>query len=205
MHISEGALGLPLLASSGAFVAMGTTLGLKRLDYDKIMTAALLSAAFVVASLVHVPIGPGSMHLMLNGLLGMILGIGAIPAIVVALILQTLLFQHGGISVLGINALIMAGPAVIVYFLFGSLVRKGGKTGMVGGFLGGFSAVLLSSLIMAGSLIASNLSFSTTARILVGANLPVMVIEGFITMFAVSFLLKVQPDLLRRKVVLPPK
>jgi cobalt/nickel transport system permease protein len=39
-----------------------------------------------VASLIHVPIGPSNAHLILNGLVGLLLGWGAFPAILVALI-----------------------------------------------------------------------------------------------------------------------
>ena len=43
------------------------------------------------------------MHLILNGLLGMLLGWAAFPSIFVALMLQAILFQYGGITVLGVN------------------------------------------------------------------------------------------------------
>ena len=58
MHISEGVLSGPVLISGGALAAVGTAIGLKKLDYDRIAQAAILSAAFFVASLIHVPIGP---------------------------------------------------------------------------------------------------------------------------------------------------
>ena len=99
MHISEGVLSGPVLAGGWALATVGTTLGLKRLDYDRLMTVAILSAAFFVASLIHVPIGPVSAHLILNGLLGAILGLAAFPAICVALLLQAVLFQYGGLVV----------------------------------------------------------------------------------------------------------
>ena len=67
------------------------------------MTVAILAAAFFVGSLIHVPIGPSSVHLILNGLLGMLLGWAAFPSIFVALMLQAILFQYGGITVLGVN------------------------------------------------------------------------------------------------------
>ena len=81
MHISEGVLSAPVLAGGWVLAAAGTAIGLKRLDYDRLMTVAILAAAFFVASLVHVPIGPASVHLILNGLLGVILGFAAFPAI----------------------------------------------------------------------------------------------------------------------------
>ena len=82
MHISEGILSAPVLICSGAIAAAGTINGLKKVDYEHIMPTALLSSTFFVASLIHVPLGPGSVHLVLNGLLGIILGWAAIPGIV---------------------------------------------------------------------------------------------------------------------------
>ena len=55
-------------------MAAGTAVGLKKLKEDKIPQAAILSAAFFVASLIHVPIGPSSVHLILNGIVGLMLG-----------------------------------------------------------------------------------------------------------------------------------
>ena len=48
MHISEGVLSGPVLAGGWALSAVGVGLGLKRLDYDRLMTVAILSAAFRV-------------------------------------------------------------------------------------------------------------------------------------------------------------
>ena len=65
----------------------------------------ILSSAFFMASLIHVPIGPSSVHLLLNGIVGLLLGWGAFPAILVGLALQAMFFQFGGITVLGVNTL----------------------------------------------------------------------------------------------------
>ena len=111
MHISEGVLSAPVLISGAALAAAGTAIGLKRLDYDRIAQVGVLSSAFFVASLIHVNVGPASVHLILNGIVGLLLGWSAVPAILVALTLQAIFFQYGGITVLGINTLIMALPA----------------------------------------------------------------------------------------------
>ena len=84
MHIAEGVLSPPILAAGYALTAVGTALGLRRLNYDKLMTVTILAATFFVGSLIHVPIGPSSAHLILNGLLGVLLGWAVFPAILAA-------------------------------------------------------------------------------------------------------------------------
>uniref|UniRef100_UPI003A951F43 energy-coupling factor ABC transporter permease n=1 Tax=Desulfovibrio legallii TaxID=571438 RepID=UPI003A951F43 len=63
MHIAEGVLSPAVLLTGYALTAAGTAVGLRRLDYDRLMTVAILAAAFFVGSLSHVPIGPSSAHL----------------------------------------------------------------------------------------------------------------------------------------------
>jgi cobalt/nickel transport system permease protein len=55
------------------------------------MTVSLLPTTFCVASLIHVPIGPGNVHLILEGLMGIVLGWSCFPAILIALFLQSIL------------------------------------------------------------------------------------------------------------------
>jgi cobalt/nickel transport system permease protein len=196
MHISEGVLSGPVLAGGWVLTAVGTGLGLRRLDYDRLMTVAILSAAFFVASLIHVPIGPVSAHLILNGLLGAILGPAAFPAICVALLLQAVLFQYGGLIVLGINTFDMGFPAVACACLFGSLLRTTGTGRTVGAFCCGFFSVLAAALLTACALALSGEGFVATAKAIVVAHIPIMVVEGVITAMAVGFLAKVRPELL---------
>jgi cobalt/nickel transport system permease protein len=205
MHISEGILSGPVLVSGAALAAVGTGIGLKSLDYDRIARAGILSASFFVASLVHVPIGPSSIHLILNGLVGLLLGWGAFPAILVALVLQAVLFQFGGITTLGVNTVLMALPAVLCFYLFRSFIRRSSAVWMVASFMAGFFSVLLSGLIVGLALVFTGESFFQAAAVVVVAHLPVMVIEGVITLFCVGFLKKVQPDLLpgRPETVMP--
>ncbi|RTZ99153.1 MAG: cobalt transporter CbiM [Deltaproteobacteria bacterium] len=196
MHISEGILSGPVLGTGMAVAAIGTAVGLKRLDYDHIARAGVLSAAFFVASLVHVPIGPANVHLLLNGLVGLFLGWGAFPVILTALILQAVLFQFGGITTLGVNTAAMAVPAVIVRYAFGPLIWKRPPVAQAAAFACGFGAVLLGAVLVGLALIFTGQEFLEVTGIIMAAHLPVMVIEGVITLFAVAFLKKVQPALL---------
>jgi len=198
MHISEGVLS-PAILIGGAVVTMaGVAIGLKKVDNENIPKMGILSAAFFVASLVHVPAGPASVHLILNGLLGLILGWKAFPAILVALALQALLFQFGGITTLGINTMNMALPAVICYYLFGWGVKSGIKQPMfiIAAFASGFCAVLVSSILVGFSLYLTGEAFLPAAKLIVAAHLPVMIIEGIVTAACILFLKKVRPELL---------
>ncbi|MBW6520136.1 MAG: cobalt transporter CbiM [Desulfoarculaceae bacterium] len=196
MHISEGILTGPVLLGGGALTIIGTTIGLRRLNYERIMTVALLASTFFVASLIHVPIGPGSAHLLLGGLMGIILGWAAFPAILTALLLQALFFQYGGLLVLGVNTFNMAAPAVLCGLALRPWLHRGKSRQLSAGFLAGFCSLLLSALLTAAALWLSDPGFSHAAAILVAANVPVMVIEGCITFFIVGFLARVQPEIL---------
>lgn len=196
MHISEGVLSMPVLVAGAAFAVAGTGIGLKKVDQDHIMSVAILSAAFFVASLVHVPIGPTSSHLILNGLLGVILGWAAFPSILVALLLQAVLFQFGGLTVLGVNTFDMAAPAVICFYLFRPMLRAEGTRRTVGAFCVGAFAVLLSAVLTSTALWISGDQFTSAAYILLVAHIPIALIEGVITSFAYGFLLKVKPEVL---------
>lgn len=196
MHISEGILTGPVLVSSAAMAAIGTTIGLKQMDYDRITQAGILSAAFFVAALIHVPIGPSSVHLILNGIVGLLLGWVAFPVILTALVLQAVLFQYGGITTLGVNTLIMAAPAVSVHLLFSRLIWKSAGISRLAAFASGFFSVFGGALIVGMALIFAQENFIETAALVVSIHLPVMAIEGIITVFCIDFLKKVHPVLL---------
>lgn len=198
MHISEGVLSAPILISGGALTACGTFIGLKRLDTDRIMSVSMFTATFFVASLIHVPIGPASIHLVLNGLLGIMLGWVSFPAILIGLLMQAIFFQYGGLVVLGVNTFNMALPALAVFYLVRPLMKKPGSR-LLAGFIGGSTAVFLSAVCMALSLSLSDMGFLTTAKITIIANLPVMIIEGLITMFVISFVSRVHPDIIMER------
>ena len=46
MHISEGVLSPAVLGAGAVLAAAGIVIGLRKLDYDRLMTVAILAAAF---------------------------------------------------------------------------------------------------------------------------------------------------------------
>ena len=196
MHISEGVLNGPVLITGAVVALAGTAVGLKKLDLNQVAQAGMLSAAFFVASLIHVPIGPSNVHLILNGIIGLLLGWAAFPVILIALVLQAMIFQFGGITTLGTNTAIMALPPLVCYYLFGSLILKRPGIAIPAAFACGFLSVLGGALLVGAALMFTEGSFLQVAALVVAAHLPVMVIEGIITVFCISFLKKVRPEML---------
>ncbi|MDD3580167.1 MAG: cobalt transporter CbiM [Desulfobacca sp.] len=196
MHISEGVLSPAVLAGGAVLTVVGTAIGLRKIDYEAIPRVAILSAAFFVASLIHVPVGPVGLHLVLNGLMGLLLGWMAVPAILIALFLQALLFQFGGLTVLGVNTVTMAAPAVLCFYTYRGLLRHPGTPAAIGAFACGFTAVLLSGLLVALALITTGQAFLEVAQLVLLAHIPIMIIEGIITLFIYLFLQKVRPEML---------
>jgi cobalt/nickel transport system permease protein len=198
MHISEGILATPVLVGGAALTAAGLGVALKKLNNEDIPKVGVLSAGFFVAGLIHVPIGVASVHLVLNGLIGLILGWLSFPAIFVGLLLQSIMFQYGGITALGVNTFNMAVPALVSYFLFGRLARRTRKSyvSSVSAFLAGSLAIFLSGIFVGFSLYLTGKAFLPAAKLLVAGHIPVMLIEGIITAACLTFLKKVKLELL---------
>lgn len=205
MHIAEGVLSPAVLAGGAVLTLAGTALGLRKLEYDRLVAVGILSAAFFVASLIHVPVGLSSAHLVLNGLVGVLLGWAAFPSILVALLLQALLFQFGGITVLGVNVFTMGFAAVISWYVFRAIcyLCPGMKGVRVAAFMGGALGVALAAVLTALALAFTDEGFWLAARLLLLAHLPVMLVEGLVTMFTVSFIMRVRPELLGMAPVRP--
>ena len=117
VHLSDGVLTWPWLAGGFLLAALLVAMAFPLRDED-IPRTALLTAVFFVASLLHVKCGPSSVHLLLNGLVGILLGRRAGLAIGLGLLLQVALLGHGGFTTLGINTVVMTLPALLVGGLF---------------------------------------------------------------------------------------
>ncbi len=200
MHIHEGvlsgsSLGIGVLGAGAALTAIGTAVGLVKLDYAHVPRVAMLSAAFFVASLIMVPLGPSYVHPVFNGLMGLILGWAAFPAFLVALFLQAMFFQVGGLTTLGVNTFNMAAPAVACYFLLRRPWRSD-RAAFIAALAAGTLGIVLAALLVRGCLLSAGEGFQTVSLAVLAADLAVAPIEGLMTGSIVLFLRKVKPELL---------
>ncbi|MBZ8180091.1 cobalt transporter CbiM [Oscillatoria salina] len=210
MHIPDGFLP-PSVSIIGYAVTGGATwYSLRQINKDKspqekIPKASLLTAAFFVASLIHIPLGFSSIHLVLNGLVGVLLGYYAFPAITIGLFFQAVMFQHGGLSTLGVNAAMMGIPALLAYHLFrlgkSQESRFNFRTKLFA-FFAGAGALATSAAIFTVvtiTTITPDLNAETEQKaifVALGGYAIQAVIEGVFTVMLVSFLERVKPELL---------
>ena len=204
MHLSEGVLHAPVLLANAVLAAGGVAIGLRKLEQERLPLTALFAAAFFVAGTIHVPVGIGSVHLILNGMAGLFLGWTVFPAFLIALLLQVLFFSFGGFAVLGVNLCIMAIPAVIAHYLWRARLRPqmslknrlfvGIGAGVVG--VGGAAALASLELMLDGGK-----SYTDLVWLLLASHLPVFVLDSVISVGVISLLCKMYPDALNRCVL----
>lgn len=213
MHITDGILPSTIIISGYAITGGMVWYSLQKINRygdlsEQIPKASLLTAAFFVASLIHIPIPPSSIHLVLNGLVGVVLGYFAFPAILIGLLFQALMFQHGGITTLGVNAAMMGIPAILAYHIF-QLHRFFGQSARwvnLFAFIAGAGAIALSALVFTILLITKNPAeinpeLARKATYLgLGVYSIQAVIEGIFTMLLVSFFQRVKPELLSHSI-----
>jgi cobalt/nickel transport system permease protein len=210
MHIPDGILPAHVCAAGYAAAAPVAWYSLRKIKREgdpreHIPKAAMLTAAFFVVSWIHIPIPPTSVHLVLNGLLGAVLGYYAFPAIIIGLFFQAVMFHHGGLTTLGVNTIIIGVPALLAYQVFRlrNIREWGGhiKTGVFGfaaGFVAMAASVALFLLFLVPNIPAELDIAAEQAAIytLAIAHLPLMAIEGIFTALVTIYLQRVRPKLL---------
>jgi cobalt/nickel transport system permease protein len=206
MHLPDGVVPVEFaLAGYGASAAI-CALCLRRIAAQRdpaaaIPRAAMLTAAFFAATLVAIPVPPVSVHMVLSGLMGVMLGWFAFPAILVGLFLQAVMFGHGGLTSLGLNGVIIGLPALLaggLYRLAGArmpaVAAAGAGAGAVAVALALFAAILLAGLPTQIDAGAERVALAAMAV----AHLPLMLAEGAIVLAVLAVLRRVEPGMLPR-------
>ena len=118
VHLSDSVVADPWVIAGWVVAVVIVLVSAHRIREEEIPQIGVLTAAFFVASLLHFKLGPVSVHLLLNGLVGVILRRRAGLAIAVGVALQTVLFGHGGLTTLGLNVTEYVLPAAAAGLLF---------------------------------------------------------------------------------------
>lgn len=192
MHISEGVLKPEIIAPAAAVSGIYVAYLLYKLKANDIPKVASMSALFFAASFIHFPLGPSSIHLVLSGILGAILGRNAFLAIFIGLLLQAIFFAFGGIGVLGVNSIVIGLPAILGYFIIHTKLPK-----QLSFFLVGFVPIFVSSILLSLVLVLNGKIFIDVAKLVFFANIGLVFIEGLISFVILNFIYKVNKGLIK--------
>ena len=203
IHISDGVLSWQTLVAGWGITGIILFLTLRKIKVEEVPKLSVITAVFFVASLFHFPVGPASVHFILNGLVGIVLGSLSFPSIFMGILLQAFLFGHGGVTVIGVNTLNIGAPALLVYGIFkagGNLIhlKSSIKTGLLGAVAGGV-AVASGVALCALMLYTTGVQFTNVIKVLIFFHIPVILIEAAVVGSVTSFLLKVKPEVLKIK------
>ena len=172
MHISDGGLSTAVCAAGYAITAAGIAFAVKGTKEEDIPKISLMAGTFFAISLIMIPIPPSSVHPLMCGLIGIILGRRSPLAFFPALLLQALFFQLSW----------------LIFYKWKSknILLKGMTTGALSVI---FVVLVLSALLLTGGKFAKE-----TFIALFVSHSVIMAVEAVLTGFAVRLMLKAKPD-----------
>ena len=207
LHIPDGFLspGVYIICWAIAVIAVGLALQRtgKELGERQIPLMGVMAAFIFAAQMLNFPVAGGtSGHLIGGALAAILLGPWAAILVMTSVVgLQALLFQDGGLLVLGANILNMGVISSIVGYATFTAVRRVVSDERLGTLVGGFAGAWL-SVVLSAAATALQLAFSGTSAFdvampaMVGVHVLIGIGEGLITAGALAFILTTRRDLL---------
>ncbi|MEB2332894.1 MAG: energy-coupling factor ABC transporter permease [Anaerolineaceae bacterium] len=204
LHIPDGFLSLTVLLICWVIAIVMLAVAISRtnksLGEKQVPLMGIMAAFIFAAQMLNFPVAGGtSGHLLGGALAAIVLGPwAAMLAMTAVIAVQGLLFQDGGLLVMGANILNMGLITVVVgYGLYRGAINRSRKTRLA---VAGVAAWLS---VMAGALLTSlQLWLSGTARLqvvvpaMLGVHTLIGIGEALITVGALAFILQTRPDLL---------
>ena len=203
LHVPDGflSLGLALLCWVLALVVIGLAVRNGRNAFDeRLIPVAGIMAAFIFAGqMINFPVAGGtSGHMIGATLAAIVLGPWlAVLVMTAVIVLQALLFQDGGLVVMGANILIMGViPVIISYGLFRMVAQRSKNIKLATAGLAAWLSVMGAALVTA---LLLGFSGTSSFRVVVPAMLGIHAIiglgEALITAAALSFIMRARPQL----------
>ncbi|MCX7708298.1 MAG: cobalt transporter CbiM [Clostridia bacterium] len=219
MHIPDGYLSLqtsvPALAAMTPVWAVALNKVKKAVNLRQIPLLALCSAFSFVIMMFNIPLGASSVHAVGAVLIAIIMGPwAACIAVSVALIIQAFLFGDGGILAIGANcfnmAFAMPFTGYAIYKLVSGESKMLSRRSSIGIFLGSFTGMNIAALLTAIEFGIQPLLFKAADGTPLYGFYPLSVsvpaimfehlliagpIEGIVTLSAVAYLVKFNPQI----------
>ena len=207
MHIPDGFLSLVVSLLLWAVSIVVVAYALRRVGRDlsgrQVPLMGVLAAAIFAGQMLNFTVAGGtSGHLMGAAIATILLGPWAAIVVMTCVVgIQALIFQDGGLIVLGANIFNMGIVGVAVSYMAYTAIMRVARGARWGIFTGGFSAAWL-SVFVASLAVALELAISgiSPANIAIPAMAAVHALigigEGLITVGALGFVYAARPDLL---------
>lgn len=214
MHIPDGFLSVPVSILFWLITVLVVGYALKRVSVDlgerQVPIMGVLAAAIFAGQMLNFVVAGGtSGHLIGAALATIILGPWAAALVLTCVItVQALIFQDGGLLVLGANIFNMAIVGVMVAYMTFRTIRRLAADHpwslYAGGFLAAWASVEIAAL---GTALELSLSGTSPANIAIpamgGIHALIGVGEGLITVGALAFLSASRRDLLKLNETVP--
>ena len=203
LHVPDGflSLGLALLCWVLALVVIGLAVRNGRNAFDeRLIPVAGIMAAFIFAGqMINFPVAGGtSGHMIGATLAAIVLGPWlAVLVMTAVIVLQALLFQDGGLVVMGANILIMGViPVIISYGLFRMVAQRSKNIKLATAGLAAWLSVMGAALVTALLLgFSGTSSFRVVVPAMLGIHAVIGLGEALITAAALSFIMRARPQL----------
>ena len=207
LHAPDGFMSLPVALVAYAISALVIAYAVKRTDKqlnERMVPLMGVMAAFVFAvQMLNFPVAGGtSGHFIGGAFASILLGPWAAVLVMAAVVsVQALVFQDGGLVVLGANILNIGVLSCLVgYGVYRSTEFLG--SGMRGLLVRGFAASWISVVLSAAAVgielaISGTTALSLALPVMIGVHAFIGVGEGLITVGALSFIRTVHSDLLK--------
>jgi cobalt/nickel transport system permease protein len=208
LHIPDGFLSLPvsLVTWVMAIALIAVSLNRVKTAYqDRIVPLMGVCAAFIFAAqMINFPVPGGtSGHLLGGTLAGALLGPWAGSLVMtVVFIVQSVLFQDGGLTVLGANVVNMGLIGTFGGYYLYKVIRSVAGFNSWRGMALGVAIAAWVSVVVAAIVCAIQLALSGTVPLGVSLSamllwhIPIGVGEAIITLLAISYVWRTRPDLL---------
>jgi cobalt/nickel transport system permease protein len=209
LHIPDGFLSLimSILFWAITVIAVGMAISKtnKSLGEKQVPLMGIMAAFIFAAQMLNFPVAGGtSGHFLGGALAAMVLGPWAAILVMTAVIaLQALLFQDGGLLVMGANIFNMGLLTAIIGFgLYRSVLNqsKGVRLAVAG--VAAWLAVIAAALVTSLQLWLSGTSqLQVVVPAMLGVHVLIGLGEAIITVAALAFIMQARPDLLDQKAV----
>jgi cobalt/nickel transport system permease protein len=207
LHIPDGFISTPLALAGYAvtivFIALAIRHTDKHMGEKAVPLMGVLAAFIFAAQMINFPVAGGTSGHLLGGTLAAIL-VGPWAAIIImasVVGVQALIFQDGGLTVLGVNILNMGILTAFVgygiYMVFVKAMPGQPAARLAGAFIGAWVSVMAAAALTAVQLAISGTSpLDVALPAMLGVHALIGIGEGLITMGVVAFVSTTRPELL---------